>query len=72
MKAFFAYKNKWGRVVVKPLDVADVIDAIKSPSVHGIIRQIDAENLNTAECVAKRLFAAGEFEQTFAGMEVKP
>lgn len=69
---FFAYKNRWGSVYVKPHDLADVVDALKSPSVVGVIRFLEMETLSEAESAAKRRFASGEFEMTFGGEQPPP
>lgn len=64
---FFAYKNKWGRVIAKPHDMADVLEALNSPSVIGIMRHIEAGSLAEAQSEAERLNLRGRFETTNGG-----
>jgi hypothetical protein len=66
MSLFLGYVNRWGRVVVKPFNMADQIDAMGSPSVVAVMPGIEALTYDEALSEANRRVKAGEVVKTFA------
>lgn len=68
-RQYFAYLNRWGRLVIEPADLNKETEALQSPSVFKVFRFIEAESFEEAISEAGRRLQVGEGMVTFAGLE---
>lgn len=67
---FFAYRTRFSEhVYVKTYDHAAEVEAMRSPSVVGVLRGFPAASLEAAESFARGEFSHGRFMETFAGIQ---